>query len=108
MSSPVAVITGSIARSAMRRYLNYSEADFEVFRPTGATRWTDGCEIWRGGGDHDDVGPTSACDVVRRRPVDIGPTGKRRWAYVADDVGPTSCRRVCVDWVLTLTKPYSP
>jgi len=25
------VITGSIARSATRRYLSYSEADFEVF-----------------------------------------------------------------------------
>jgi len=32
------VVTGSIVRSAMRRYLIYSEADFEVFRPAGATR----------------------------------------------------------------------
>jgi len=30
-----AVVTGSIARSASRRYLIYSEADFEVFRPAG-------------------------------------------------------------------------
>ena len=44
------VVTGSIARSASRRYLVYSEADFEVFRPTGATRCTDGGEICRGGG----------------------------------------------------------
>jgi len=29
------VITGSIARSATRRHLSYSEADFEVFRPHG-------------------------------------------------------------------------
>ena len=35
------------------RYLIYSEADFEVFRPAGATRCTDGGEIWRGGGDFD-------------------------------------------------------
>jgi len=28
-------VTGSIARSATRRYLSYSEADFEVFRPQG-------------------------------------------------------------------------
>jgi len=42
--------TGSIARSAKRRYLIYTEADFEVFRPAGATRYTDGGEIWRGGG----------------------------------------------------------
>jgi len=43
------LITGSIARSAKRRYLIYSEADFEVFRPAGATRCTDGGEIWHGG-----------------------------------------------------------
>jgi len=42
----LSVITGSIAR-----YLSYSEADFEVFRPAGATRCTDRGEIWRGGGD---------------------------------------------------------
>jgi len=39
------VITGSIARSASRRYLIYSEADFEVCRPVGAARCTDGGEI---------------------------------------------------------------
>jgi len=32
------------------RYSIYSEADFEVFRPAGATRCTDGGEIWHGGG----------------------------------------------------------
>jgi len=42
-------ITGSIAHSASRRYLIHWEADFEVFRPTGATRCTDGGEIWHGG-----------------------------------------------------------
>ena len=47
----VIFITGSVARSASRRYLIYSEADFELFRPTGATRCTDGGEIWRGGGE---------------------------------------------------------
>ena len=31
------------------RYLVYSEADFEVFRPAGATRCPDGGEIWHGG-----------------------------------------------------------
>jgi len=36
----VEFFTGSIARSASRRYLVYSEADFEVFRPAGATRCT--------------------------------------------------------------------
>ena len=43
------LITGSIASSATRRYLSYSDADFEVFRPTGATRCTYGGEIWHGG-----------------------------------------------------------
>jgi len=33
------------------RYLIYSEADFEVFRPAGGTCCTDGGEIWHGGGD---------------------------------------------------------
>ena len=47
----VPLVTGSIARRASRRYLIYSEADFEVFRPAGATRCTDGGEIWHGGGD---------------------------------------------------------
>jgi len=42
------IVTGSIARSATRRHLSYSEADFEVFRPEGATRCTDGGEIWHG------------------------------------------------------------
>jgi len=31
----VVVVTGSIARSAKRRNLSNSEADFEVFRPAG-------------------------------------------------------------------------
>ena len=44
------VFTGSIASSAKRRYLIYSETDFEVLRPAGATRCTDGGEVWRGGG----------------------------------------------------------
>ena len=36
------IFTGSIARSARRRYLVYPEADFEVFRPAAAPRCTDG------------------------------------------------------------------
>jgi len=36
------LITGSITRGVSRLYLVYSEADFEVFRPKGATRCTDG------------------------------------------------------------------
>jgi len=39
------MFTGSIARSASRRYLIYSDADIEVFRPAGATRCTDGVKF---------------------------------------------------------------
>jgi len=39
------VITGSIARSATRRYLIYSEADFKFFRPAEATSSTDGVKF---------------------------------------------------------------
>ena len=45
------------------RYLVYSEANFEVFRPAGATRCTDGGEIWRGGGDRNFT-PTGATTRV--------------------------------------------
>ena len=31
------------------RYFVYSRADFEVFRPAGATRCTDQGQIWQGG-----------------------------------------------------------
>ena len=41
-------ITGSIARSAARRYLSYSEADPEGFRPAGATRCTGGVKFGTG------------------------------------------------------------
>jgi len=43
------IFTGSIPCSATRWYLSYSAADFEVFRPAGATRCTDRGEIWHGG-----------------------------------------------------------
>ena len=39
------LITGSIARSATCRYLVYSEADFEVFRPAGETLCTMGVKF---------------------------------------------------------------
>ena len=51
------------------RYLVYSEADFEVFRPAGGTRCTDGGEIRRGGGDlrcnDKGVGPPKLKFVLR-------------------------------------------
>jgi len=41
----VNIVTGSIMRSAKRRYLSNSEADFEVFRTAGETRSTDGVKL---------------------------------------------------------------
>ena len=52
LSPPRRFFTGSIARSAACRYLGYSEADFEIFRPAGATRYT--CLICED--------PTKLCD----------------------------------------------
>jgi len=60
------LVTGSLARSASRRYLIYSEADFEVFRPAGATRCTDGDEVWHGGGDR--ISPPSVHRLGYRTP----------------------------------------
>jgi len=45
LSCSLFFFTGSIARSATRRCLTYSEADFEVYRPAGATYCTDRGEI---------------------------------------------------------------
>ena len=49
---PTDVITGRICRRQLCRYFVYSRADFGVFRPTGATRYTDQGQIWRGGADN--------------------------------------------------------
>ena len=67
----VFIITGSIARSATRRYLSYSEADFEVFRPAGATRCTDGIEIWHGRGKRRSPPPCQISTPSVQRPSNI-------------------------------------
>jgi len=46
----IVLIFGYYRQHCACRYLIYSETDFEVFRPTGATRCTDGGEIWHRGG----------------------------------------------------------
>ena len=43
------LLPAALRAAQICRYLVYSEADFEVFRPAGATRCTDGGEIWHGG-----------------------------------------------------------
>ena len=48
---PLPIVTGSIASIAKRQYLSYSEADFEVLHPAGATCSSDGGETWHGGVD---------------------------------------------------------
>jgi len=49
----VSFLPAALRAAQICRYLHvvYSEADLEVFRPAGATRCTDGGEIWHGGGD---------------------------------------------------------
>jgi len=42
----------------------YSEANFEVFRPAGATRCTDGGEIWHGGASMPNFTPIGATTRV--------------------------------------------
>jgi len=44
----------------------HSKADFEVFRPTGATRCTDGGEIWHGG---DRIGPLLRASAPNFTPI---------------------------------------
>ena len=51
------------------RYVIYSEADFEAFRPAGATRCTDGGKIWRGGGARRSPPP---CQISPHRCNDKG------------------------------------
>jgi len=65
----VAIVTGSIAHSATRRYLIYSEADFEVLRPAWATSCTDGGEIWHRGRDRRSPPP---CQISPHRCNDKG------------------------------------
>ena len=45
------LLPAALRAAQICRYLVYSEADFEVFRPAGATRCTDAGEIWHGGGE---------------------------------------------------------
>ena len=56
--------TVSIARSAIRQYLVYSEADFEVFRPAGATRCADVGEMWQVPSSVPDLTPIGATTRV--------------------------------------------
>jgi len=55
-------ITGNIAQSATRRYLIYSEADFEGFRPTRCTKWG---EIWHGGGNKRSTPPCHSIGATK-------------------------------------------
>ena len=57
MSNTSVYLPAALRAAQTCRYFVYSEADFEVFRPAGATRCTDGGEIRHGGGDR--RGPSS-------------------------------------------------
>jgi len=45
----ISLLPAALRAAQTCRYFVYSEADFEVFRPAGATHCTDGGEIWHGG-----------------------------------------------------------
>jgi len=64
--------TGRICRRQLCRYCFYSRANFWVFRPAGATRWTDPCEIWQGGADRRSAPPCQ-----------ISPWSVQRWGFTA-------------------------
>ena len=51
VAASVGFLPAALRAAQNCRYLIYSEADFKVFRPAGATRCTGGGEIWHGGGD---------------------------------------------------------
>ena len=72
LDSPQILLTGSLRAAQSAGYLIYSEADFEDFRPAGATRCTDGGEIWHRGGDQRSPPP---CQISPHRCNDnsIGP-----------------------------------
>ena len=70
----------------MRRYLSYSEADFEVFRPAGATRCTDGVKTGMEEGDLLDATfhPVGLPVIISKK--------TRMWADAQRDGRPVECR----------------
>ena len=66
---PLPLLPAALRAAQTCRYLVYSEADFEVFRPAGATRCTDGGEICHGGGDQKSPPP---CQISPHRCNDKG------------------------------------
>jgi len=66
------LFTGRICRRQLCRYCFYSRADFEAFRPAGATRCTDQGQIWQGGAN-----PRSAPSCQ------IWPWSVQGWGFMA-------------------------
>ena len=61
----VASLPAALRAAQICRYLVYSEADFEVFRPAGATRCTDWGEIWHPPCNDKGVGPPKLKFLLR-------------------------------------------
>ena len=74
-----AIITGSIARSASRRYLIYPAADFEDFRPAGATRCTDGVKF---GTEEGTEGPPCQISPHQCNDKGVGGVGHQRLKFL--------------------------
>ena len=64
-TSNCALLPAALRATQKRRYISYLEADFEVIRPAGATRCTDGGEIWQGGVEVHSAVPNSPQSVQR-------------------------------------------
>ena len=59
------------------RYLIYSEADFEVFRPAGATCCTDWGEIWHGGPSSVGTEVPRPCQISPPSVQHVAPAGRK-------------------------------
>ena len=72
LTAPILITTSlpaALREAQTCRYFVYSEADFEVFRSAGATRCTDGGEIWHGGGDLRRRGPNVPSSMPNFTPI---------------------------------------
>ena len=75
------LLPAALRAAQICRYLVYSEAHFEVFRPAGATRCTDGGEIWPGGGDRRSPPP---CQISPPSVQRVAPAGRKTSKWASD------------------------
>jgi len=74
------IITGRICRRQLCRYCFYARPGFGVFRPAGATRYTNQGEIWQGGADHGPLLPAKF-HLDRLTGVGLRPQKLKKWNF---------------------------